>query len=399
MQTFDVLVVGGGPAGSSLAWALRGSGLKIGILDKQAFPRDKVCAGWVTPEVLRLLDIDLDDYGRNKVLQPIHGFNVSMLGDRQVTSSFSGDPVSFGIRRIEFDHYLLQRCGAERMLDESLRTMVKRNEGWCINDRIQARMVVGAGGHNCPVARATGSRSGGELAVVAQEAEIELNPGQLARCPVREDVPELFFTPDLKGYGWVFRKGNFLNVGLGREDKDRLPGHVKAFRAFLEDECKIPPGLIPRFDGHAYLLYNHAQRELQSDRVLLIGDAAGLAHPQSGEGIRPAVESALIAARVIRDAAGDYSPEHLQVYRELIEARFGERRAEPGFLERLPLPIKQIFAKRLMRTRWFTRDVVIRKWFLQAHQTPLQPIQSQAGVGHHSGNNHENAHQPGMESR
>ena len=334
MQTFDVLVVGGGPAGSSLAWGLRGSGLKVGILDKQAFPRDKVCAGWVTPEVLRLLDVDLEDYGRDRVLQPISGFNVSMLGDRQLESCFFGKPVSYGIRRIEFDHYLLQRCGAEQMLEESLETMVRRDEHWFINDRLRAKMVVGAGGHNCPVARAIGSKSGGELAVVAQEAEIELNPGQLAQCQVREEVPELFFTPDLKGYGWVFRKGNFLNVGLGREDKNRLPGHVEAFKEFLQDECKIPPGLIPGFSGHAYLLYNHAQRELLSDGVLLIGDAAGLAYPQSGEGIRPAVESALIAARVIRDAAGDYSPENLQAYRELMEARFGERRARPRFLER-----------------------------------------------------------------
>ena len=55
MDAFDVLIAGGGPAGSSCAWRLRDSGLKIAILDKQTFPRNKVCGGWITPEVLEVL--------------------------------------------------------------------------------------------------------------------------------------------------------------------------------------------------------------------------------------------------------------------------------------------------------------------------------------------------------
>jgi flavin-dependent dehydrogenase len=66
MQTFDVLIIGGGPAGSTLAYSLKNSGLKIGLLDKQSFPRKKICAGWVTPEVMRVLNIDLLDYAKNK---------------------------------------------------------------------------------------------------------------------------------------------------------------------------------------------------------------------------------------------------------------------------------------------------------------------------------------------
>ena len=70
----DVLVVGGGPAGSSLARALRRAGLDVTVMDRSTFPRDKVCAGWITPAVVQALDLDLEDYGRGRVLQPIQGF-------------------------------------------------------------------------------------------------------------------------------------------------------------------------------------------------------------------------------------------------------------------------------------------------------------------------------------
>jgi len=79
VEHFDVLVVGGGPAGSTLAYYLSGSGLKIAIMDKVDFPRQKVCAGWVTPAVMQELNIDLEDYARGRELQAIHGFRISQL--------------------------------------------------------------------------------------------------------------------------------------------------------------------------------------------------------------------------------------------------------------------------------------------------------------------------------
>src|SRR5271156_2616381 len=111
MDACDVLIVGGGPAGSSCAWGLRGSGLDVAILDRQTFPRDKVCGGWITPAVLEALEIDAAEYARGRVLQPISGFRVSCIGGRGV-GAHSGKPVSYGILRYEFDEYLLKRSGA-----------------------------------------------------------------------------------------------------------------------------------------------------------------------------------------------------------------------------------------------------------------------------------------------
>lgn len=367
----DILIVGGGPAGSTLAWALRNAGLQIAIMDKAEFPRQKVCAGWVTPAVMQELGIDLDDYARGRVLQPISGFRISQLGQKQVQSHYSGDPVSYGIRRIEFDDYLLQRSQARLITSRAFSHMERIDQGWRINDEFDARLVVGAGGHFCPVARAIGAKGVSEVAVAAQEVEFEMTAAQEAACTVDAEVPELFFTPDLKGYGWVFRKGRYLNIGLGREDRHRLSAHVQDFVHYLKQQHKIPQDIPQKLAGHAYLLYPHAIREIVGDQVLLIGDAAGLAYPQSGEGIRPAVESALLAATVIRACGGDYSSTRLQSYTDLIEQRFGERQPEAGLMERLPFAIKQLAAAGLMRTRWFTKNIVTDRWFLHAHEAPL----------------------------
>jgi geranylgeranyl reductase family protein len=377
MPTYDVLIIGGGPAGSTLAYSLKNSGLKIAVLDKQSFPRQKVCAGWVTPEVMRVLNIDLDDYADGRVLQKISGFKISQLGQKQVESAYPGEPVSYGIRRIEFDDYLLQRCAAELILAEVFKKMEKIDQGWLVNDKYQAKLVIGAGGHYCPVARAIGSKGISELAVVAQEAEFEMSAAQKQRCTIKEEVPELFFTPDLMGYGWVFRKGDYLNIGLGREDKNKLSSHVKAFCEYLTAQGKIPEDITAKYNGHAYLLYNHAVRQMVADNVLLIGDSAGLAYPQSGEGIRPAVESAMLAADVIRACAGDYSKEKLQAYNDVMEQRFGKRLPGPDVMERLPMFVKRLFASQLMKTHWFTKSVVTDKWFLQSHQTPMPAIGNQ----------------------
>jgi len=98
-------------------------------------------------------------------------------------------------------------------------------------------------------------------------------------------------------------QGDYLNIGLGREGHQGLAEQLEDFCDFLRERGRIP-ATYRQIPGHAYLLRGRSQRRLVDDGVLLIGDAAGLAYPQSGEGIRPAVESGLIAAAVIAQPAG-----------------------------------------------------------------------------------------------
>ena len=106
----------------------------------------------------------------------------------------------------------------------------------------------------------------------------------------------------------------------------------------------------------------------------MIGDVAGLAYPQSGEGIRPAVESALLAAQVIVDCDGDYRRENLKPYMSQLEARFGQREPPPGVLEKLPAGFRQAVARLLMKSHWFSRNVLTERWFLHAQDKPLPPL-------------------------
>ena len=373
MQRCEVLIVGGGPAGSTCARRLRRAGFDVAILDKARFPRDKVCAGWITPQVVEEVELDIADYRRDRVLQPITSF-IAGLGAYPAQRVRYDREVSYGIRRCEFDNYLLQRSGARLMLGEAFDSMERLDEKWLVNGHIETDVVIGAGGHFCPVARTLGASLGkDEQAIYAQEIEFELDDAQAAVCAVLPEQPELYFSEDLKGYGWCFRKGNYLNVGLGREGNHQLAQQVHAFAQWLSSIGRIPSDMPSRFKGHAYLLYSHAKRPVIDDGVLVIGDAAGLAYTQSGEGIRPAIESGLMAANVLRQTRGDYRRERLADYEQRLRSRFGARDPAPAGSSVIPSGLRSAIARSLMRTQWFTRRFVLDKWFLHADQPALAP--------------------------
>ncbi len=370
MDSCDVLIVGGGPAGSACAWALRNRGCDVVVMDKAAFPRDKVCAGWITPAVLDELRIDSREYAQGRVLQPITGFLTGTIGGSTVLTEYDRT-VSYGLRRCEFDYFLLQRCGARLRLGEAFHSARQESGEWFVNDSVRAKWLVGAGGHFCPVARQfseTASPNDAPAPVIlAQEVEFEMTDAQQAACDVSGTHPELYFCRDLKGYGWVFRKGNVLNIGLGREHETRLSEQVAAFCDFLHARERIRFALPTRFHGHAYRLRTHVPR-VSALNVLLIGDAAGLASTHSGEGIRPAIESGLLAASALI-GNGDL---------ETVSARYAARlqaRLNMGHVAApshwLPSAARIWLGQLLLRTRWFTRHVVLDRWFLDSQKPAL----------------------------
>ena len=354
----DALVVGGGPGGSTCARLLRRAGWDVAVVDRARFPRDKVCAGWLTPQVFELLELEPAAYrAAGLTIQEITAFKTGLIGRPAIETRYRR-VVSYAIRRCEFDQFLLRRARV-RVLEERPVVQLRRNGGsWVANDEIEAPVVIGAGGHFCPVARY--ARRGAEVPrpVVAKEAEFRL-PREVRTSG---DTPELFFCRDLEGYGWCVRKGDYLNVGIGRRDSRDFAAHLRHFVELLEANESLPAGADLRWRGHAYLASGSGRTPATADGLMLVGDAAGLAYPESGEGIRPAIESGRLAAETLIAAQGRYDRESLIPYAQALTRLYP---AVPRPSPRMRAASAAV-GRMLLGSTVFTRHVVLDRWFLRS---------------------------------
>lgn len=296
MRRADAIIVGGGPAGSTCAWKLRQAGLDVLVLDKAAFPRLKLCAGWVTPACLNALELAHEDYPHGLLTFETLRLHWGPLSIRHASRQHS-------IRRWEFDDFLLRRSGAE-VVEHNVREIREEGGEYVIDERFRAKYLVGAGGTSCPVYRkqfrAERPRDAA-LQAATLELEFEYDWQDL-------DCRLWFFSDGLPGYAWYVPKaGGQLNVGiggmagqLGRGGR-KLRDYWDLFMRRLEKNGLVRDAeLQPR--GYSYYLRGPVERT-RSGNAFLVGDAAGLATRDMCEGIGPAVESGLRAARAISQGA------------------------------------------------------------------------------------------------
>ena len=230
MSEHDVIVVGGGPAGLSCAAELAKARVNVAVLEKGVYPRPKPCAGWIAPGVFDQLGCPPEEYGESRVLQPIRRFRLAVLPGKPFDVNF-GAVVGFGILRHEFDALLASRTPARLFENTLVRSLRREGPWWVLDERFRARTLVGAGGHFCPVARMERSAAAPAGLVLCQCAEFRLQrPGD---CPVAGDTPELYFSPSGNGYGWCFRKGDWLNLGFGSVDTSHFRRQAADFFHFL----------------------------------------------------------------------------------------------------------------------------------------------------------------------
>jgi flavin-dependent dehydrogenase len=324
-------------------------------MDRATFPRDKVCAGWLTPGVFSLLDLDPGEYrAAGLILQEIDGFRTGVIG-RPLLETRYRRVVSYAVRRCEFDDFLLRRAHV-RVLQETAAAAFERNGGgWTVNGEIVTPVIIGAAGHFCPVARYLRGGADNHQPVVAKEAEFPMAAPSTDR---HARTPELFFCRDMEGYGWCVRKGNYLNVGIGRRDPRDFGAHVKDLVACLISSGALGAGRDVRWRGHAYFAAGVGPRPLVGPGMIVAGDAAGLAYPESGEGISPAISSGRQAADTLIAAGGRYGLAELQPYADAMTRRHPPVRPHVS-------PIRAAAGRALLRSPAFTRHVVLDRWFLR----------------------------------
>ncbi len=313
----DVAVAGAGPAGAATAIYAARAGLDVVLLDRDTFPRDKICGDAVARKsVGHLRELGVLERIRTGAHAPIgRALLVAPRGDAiEVDLASPGDPEPHLVcRRQILDNALVDaaRDGA-RVIEGARVTDILRNGGTVTGIRhqskhgsidVHARAVVGADGFNSIVARRLGiyrhDSSRWYVATRGYYRDLDVSPGTVEIHFLRETLP---------GFLWIFPAGdNLCNVGLGVLHAD-LKRRRRGLRELHESVLSLPR-FRERFRRAERIGAIHGwnlptpdfKRTIAGDGFLLVGDAAGLVDPFSGEGIGNALDSGRVAAEVIRD--------------------------------------------------------------------------------------------------
>ncbi len=341
-QSVDVAIVGAGPAGSCAARDLALAGLHVALLERETLPRYKTCGGGLVGRALRAMPPAVAGVVEREC------FEAELHASGEAITVSRPTPLVAMAMRDRLDHRLARaaaEAGAELVSPCAVRSVVREGERLRLSTsrgQLRARYLVAADGATGRVAGMLGFEDGRHL-VPALEAEVRMDAGTRGRLGLRARFD---FGAVAHGYGWVFPKGEHLSVGVlsMRRGPVRLPATLDRYYDHLE---------LPRpvdDERHGYVIPLHPRRgRLAEHRVLLAGDAAGLADPVTAEGISHAVLSGRLAAKA------------------LVETRLAPGKAEVRY-ERLlahevltELRVSRALARLFYGPAWL-RDVVVRRW-------------------------------------
>lgn len=295
-STYDVCVIGAGPAGCSAAYQLSQSGLSVLLIDKSEFPRVKPCAGGVTIKSIQALP-----YAITPVIRRICR-NIVIGNGQTKKTMFSGkSPLCAMTIRSEFDTFCLQKTIERGVIFEvhskivSIETTDQHIEIKTSRSIIFAKYLLGADGVNSTVRKLTNVFSDIKKAT-AVEGKVYLSESQMPDL-------EIDFGYVKNGYGWIFPKHDHINIGLYSYNPEEKLG-----RSRLEEytKAKFPGYYLKEIEG--FQMGISTQKYIpKSSNIFLIGDAAGLVDSLLGEGIFNAIKSGQLVAEAIINATKDGS--------------------------------------------------------------------------------------------
>ncbi|WP_353258387.1 NAD(P)/FAD-dependent oxidoreductase [Prochlorothrix hollandica] len=305
----DCIIIGAGPAGSGAAYHLAKRGRSVLVLEREALPRYKACAGGISPQIATWYDFSFEPVISQRVDRI--GFTWK-LGDPVEAIIDTPEPM-WMVKREVFDHYLVQQAQHQGAVIQDQTTVTGasfQGDHWQVKTATTthiARYVIAADGCNSAMAKALGLHHRRPRTSLTLELPITLPPDQ-ARYSHFE------FGLIKNGYVWYFPKADRLTFNaatmVGGAAKDLQSPLFEYVRHFGFDPAlgTLHPSQFSLWDGH---------HPLQGRQGLLVGDAAGLADPFSTEGVRPAMLSGLRAAETLDRALNgepDRSPTALAAY-------------------------------------------------------------------------------------
>ena len=340
MKPCDVAVVGAGPAGCSTAIMLAQHGLQVALIDRAVFPRDKVCGDFLNPinwPVLQELNVaeDLLSVPHSRVSK----FRMTVADGAEAVSVFPGQgerQFGLGLRRIHLDHLLIERAKRAGVdVYEGVRLTALRNQsrGWCLDmnrggelDSVRPKLLVGADGRNSWVARQLrlASDSPKRSATVGFSIQLQNVTG------VRDSVEIHQFAGGYAGLVRVDEDTVNLGFAIGRS----LLGRSISFETLRENYLRRNQSLDkllragePKSDLRSAWPVYFPPRRCFGDGFLLVGDAARVTEPITGEGVYLALRSGQLAATTIAAAVaeGNLSSARLAAYDRACRAEFGAR--------------------------------------------------------------------------
>lgn len=375
MERFDTIVVGAGPAGSTTAYRLAQGGASVLLLDRARFPRDKPCGGGLTGRALRLLPFSVDPV----VEDATDTFELRLRYGRRFERRSTG-PLAVMTQRSRLDEYL---AGQAAEVGADFRDGV-RVEGVEAGERgvevrsggrtIRGDVLVGADGANGITARTLGLARELELGV-ALEGNVRHGTAVSRERYAGRMVLEFGVVPG--GYGWVFPKGDHVNVGVGGWGVagPKLRDYLR--RLCVEHELDWDS--VESLRGHR-LPMRRVPTRLGQTRALVVGDAAGLVDPVSGDGMYEAFLSGKLASEATlellagrRSSVEGYGDEVTRSLARLVAASWGIKVA----LDRWP---RLSFALVQIPSVWQVIEAVMRGDLASPHdatgsaRTPIRVL-------------------------
>jgi geranylgeranyl reductase family protein len=334
---YDVVIVGAGPAGSTAAKFLSEKGIKVLLLDKSKFPRDKSCGGGIPVRVLKkfkfIEEKDLIEsyiYG-GCVYSPSQKYKVKLQKNEPLSAMVLRKKFDYGLVKIAIDAgttFIDGKCAAGIQIFPD-----KAKISFTDKTSIESEIVIGADGVWSAVAKQSGLSQNCKNIGMSIVCEYAMSPKMLDYYFTEKRIAYIHLNiGGIKGYGWVFPKKKHVNLGIcefesintKRNNKLNFKKVYESYVQILKENKVIPNNLkIGKIKGAALPI--RPLEKTYADRVILCGDAAGLINPSTGAGIDYAMTSGKIAANVIADAleAGVTTEKFLSKYQKIWKKDFG----------------------------------------------------------------------------